>query len=118
MPKTHHVKAAPVYFDAVNRGDKPFEIRKNDRDFQAGDTLILEEWDANRARPVMPAPPICIPPAPAPFSEIPKAEDWRYTGQRLKATVSYVLHPNAAFTGLEKDHVILGLVDVEFESDD
>ncbi len=45
MATTHHLKCAAPYFDAIERGDKTFEIRKNDRAFQAGDTLILERVD-------------------------------------------------------------------------
>ena len=40
----HNLKTLPVYFNRVWRLEKQFEIRKNDRGFQTGDKLILEEW--------------------------------------------------------------------------
>lgn len=44
MPKVHEVKIWPQYFDAVANGTKPFEIRKNDRDYKVGDELTLLEF--------------------------------------------------------------------------
>lgn len=41
MPTTHYLKTDSVYFDAQKRGDKPFEVRRDDRGFQKGDTLVL-----------------------------------------------------------------------------
>lgn len=48
MPKTHELKILPLYFHHVRTGLKTFEIRKNDRDYQAGDNLLLREWDGSR----------------------------------------------------------------------
>lgn len=45
MSAVHYLKTWPQFFDAVSRGDKNFEVRKDDRAFQAGDTLFLERYD-------------------------------------------------------------------------
>lgn len=39
----HRLKLNERYFDAVANGIKTFEIRKNDRDYKVGDTLVLRE---------------------------------------------------------------------------
>lgn len=46
----HDLKTAPVYFERVVSGEKTFEVRKDDRGFQSGDTLILREWDEEKCR--------------------------------------------------------------------
>lgn len=40
---THLIKTEKSYFKAVKEGRKTFEIRQNDRGYQAGDKVILEE---------------------------------------------------------------------------
>lgn len=44
MSKFHELKILPDYFDDVKNGIKTFEIRKNDRGYQVGDSLILQEF--------------------------------------------------------------------------
>jgi hypothetical protein len=61
--RAHELKVWPVFFDALLSGIKPFEIRKNDRDFWAGDLLVLNEFEP---------------------------EGRGYTGRGLTRTVSYV----------------------------
>ena len=49
-PKTHTLKILPEYHRALLEGRKTFEVRKNDRDFREGDTLMLEQYDSELAR--------------------------------------------------------------------
>lgn len=39
--RTHYLKIAPHWFERVKAGEKRAEIRKHDRDYQVGDTLVL-----------------------------------------------------------------------------
>lgn len=41
----HELKIYPKYYEDVISGQKTFEVRKNDRNFNVGDMLILKEWD-------------------------------------------------------------------------
>ena len=40
----HELKISPGYFAVVKSGVKNFEIRKDDRNFQVGDILVLREY--------------------------------------------------------------------------
>lgn len=41
----HEIKILPQYFADVSKGIKQFELRKDDRDYQVGDLVILREWN-------------------------------------------------------------------------
>lgn len=45
---THNLKTLPKFYQPIIEERKPFEIRKNDRDFQTGDNVILNEWDGEK----------------------------------------------------------------------
>lgn len=62
--KQHELKTWPDYFYRIFSGQKRFEVRKNDRDFQIGDVLYLKEYDP---------------------------ETGEYTGRELFKNVTYVL---------------------------
>jgi hypothetical protein len=78
---THELKTWPKFFDAVRSGEKPFEVRKNDRGYAVGDTLWLREY-------------------------VPEEE--RYTGRSMARTVSYVLHGGEF--GIHSEYCVLGLM--------
>jgi hypothetical protein len=83
----HELKTWPLFFEAVKNGTKQFEVRKNDRDFQVGDDLILKEF------------------APKGYYEEQDADV--YTGQFLHRKVSYVL--KGGEFGIKNGYVVLGL---------
>lgn len=41
----HILKTWPAFWSALAAGTKTFEVRRNDRDFKVGDTLMLKEYD-------------------------------------------------------------------------
>lgn len=91
MGETHIVKTWPPYFQAVKRGEKRFEIRRDDRGYQKGDLLEQREYDPKRG-----------------VTERP-----RYTGEYVTHRIAYVL--TGGQFGLEPGFVALSL---EEPSDD
>jgi len=78
--RTHELKTWPEYFNAVADGSKPFEVRKNDRDFYVGDRLWLREYCPARML---------------------------YTGNSVTRTITYLLI--GGDFGIEEGHCVLGL---------
>ena len=76
----HELKTIQPYFDAVEVGSKTFEFRKNDRDFQEGDTVVLREYD-------------------------PKTDT--YSGRELTFEIGFIL---VGFAGIEKGYCIFSLI--------
>jgi hypothetical protein len=85
-PRVHELKCWPPFFQAIRDGEKTFEVRKNDRGFQKGDTLRLREFDPNR-QPYL---------------------SGAYTGREFPMVVSYVL---SGFEGIAEGYVVMGLRD-------
>lgn len=84
---TEHVcKSWPVFFQAIRNGYKTHDLRKKDRNFKVGDTIILQEYD--------------------PFHG-------KYTGQECVAEITYITSNETpcAFSSavLDKDYCILSL---------
>ena len=76
----HNLKVIQPFFDDVKSGKKNFELRKNDRNYQAGDTIILAEYDIDNG----------------------------HTGEIIKKTISYILKDCPQY-GLQEGYCILGL---------
>lgn len=79
-PKIHELKVWEEFFWEVYTGNKPFEIRKNDKRFQVGDFVKLCEFHN---------------------------ETQEYGKHEIVAMISYILHGGQF--GLEKGYVCLGL---------
>lgn len=95
----HELKCFPQYYARLADGTKTFEVRKDDRGYQAGDTLEIREYDPYRADW---APPIGRP---------------GYTGRAMQFVVGFVLH-SAPGLGLDLgEHVVLSLLPDEQDGD-
>lgn len=44
----HTLKTWPKYLDLIGTGEKTFEVRRNDRNFQIGDILHLVEFEIGK----------------------------------------------------------------------
>lgn len=83
----HALKTWPGYFKAVKDGSKPFEIRRNDRPFKVGDTLMLQEYNNDGSE---------------------------YTGQEYATIITYILSGSEAENlGCKKGYCILGIKEKE-----
>lgn len=83
----HELKTWSIYFNLIKSGEKPFELRKNDRGFLVGHELLLREYD--------------------PLTQ-------SYTGQTLRRKISYILQdPEAENFGLKPGYCIMALMEVE-----
>jgi hypothetical protein len=81
----HELKVWPEYFEAIQRGAKPFEIRKDDRGYREGDVLLLREY------------------SPGPDE---------YTGREIEARVTFCIYGSNAMGfafGLRPGFVAMGL---------
>lgn len=76
----HEIKTKRKFYEAVLRNEKTFELRKDDRGYQVGDTVILEEWDEEKER---------------------------YTGRWQQVKISYVLRDCPEY-GLKDGYCIFG----------
>ncbi len=82
VPVVHDLKTYPPFFRDVDERKKPFEVRKNDRDYQVGDILFLREY-------TMVDPPI-----------------WDYTGDTCTRIITYILDDPQY---VKEGYVILGI---------
>ena len=81
----HTLKIHPEYFAPVKSGAKTFEIRKADRNYKVGDSIMLEEYDP----------------------EALKMGKLGYTGNVCHKRISYVFRGGKH--GVSNDYVVLGL---------
>lgn len=80
----HQIKIYPKFFKRVESGEKNFEVRINDRDYQKGDTLVLHEWDPEKGK---------------------------HTDNTLRARCGYLLHGTGS-NGITPGYVVIQLTGV------
>lgn len=85
----HFLKTWPKFFDQVLLGDKPFEIRRNDRDYRLGDILVLQEYS---------------PPRHSLTGAV--TEEGRYLGREYRVVVTYITDFPP---GLREGYVCMGI---------
>ncbi len=79
----HALKTVQPFFDDIIHQKKKFEVRKDDRPFEQGDDIVLQEWDS---------------------------EGKRYTGYEWRGKISYIMR-DAEFC--KKGYCIFGIEPIE-----
>lgn len=94
---THKLKTHPPMFRAARDGRKTFEVRKDDRAYQAGDFVTLEYYD-----PAVPSAPFAPPPLPTTAGD---------DLSPITFQIGFVLRGGQY--GIEPGYVVFSLVPVE-----
>lgn len=87
MSREHVLKTWPEYFIEVKAGRKPFEVRFNDRDYQAGDILRLQEYSPTLGT---------------------------FSGEETRQLVTYTM---SGRFGVAPDYIIMGLKCIDEQSE-
>jgi hypothetical protein len=100
--KKHELKTWPKYFKAVQKGEKTFELRKNDRDFKKGDILILREFVPCKicggcGRAIFDVPD---------FDNCCEKPHGKYTGKVIGVEITYIMDDGF---GLRKEYVAMAI---------
>lgn len=90
--KIHELKILPQYFEDVKCGHKTFELRKDDREFQTGDILMLKEFNQNKK-----------------YKTINETET-NFSGKKVLRQIKYILKD---IEGLNKNYAILGIKPID-----
>lgn len=96
-PVEHELKTWPAEFRAMKSGEKTFDVRKNDRDFEKGDILVLKEWNPGTTGAGVTADETYFGPP-----------DQGYTGNVLRMKVAYILR--GPIYSIPKDVVVMSVV--------
>jgi hypothetical protein len=93
----HELKIWPNFFNDIVSGRRTFDVRRDDRNFKPGDTIMFKEWEPK---------------------ERGKQDAPYYTGRTHRMRISYILDPRPGRDpdcGLVPGYVVMGLMPVAFQ---
>jgi hypothetical protein len=105
QPVVHELKVVPPYFDALCRGTKTFEVRRNDRAYQAGDGVRLRLWHPEATDTFR----LC-PHGGCTFYGSANGHYGTPQPGPLERTITFVYSGDPRFGGIESGYVVLALV--------
>ena len=85
----HELKIRTLFFESLIKGNKTFELRKNDRNYRVGDYLALNEIALTEDD-----------------DELFPDDEWEYTGRSAIFQITHIFEDR---TCLQPDYVALGI---------